>query len=159
MTPTLTLEIPGNQEYRTLRSAAGLSMMTEEGAALGLPASWCSVCVRHEGELIGMGRVVGDGGLFLFVVDIAVAPAWQGQGLGRRIMQALMDEVHARAPVRTMVALIADGTAHALELLHSRLTAPHGMRGRADRRRDGGALRRNQDGARSRFEPGDAFPR
>ena len=114
MTPTLSLAIPGNQEYRALRSAAGLSMMSEEGAALGLPASWCSVCVRHEGELIGMGRVVGDGGLFLFVVDIGVAPAWQGKGLGRRIMQALMDEVHARAPLRTMVALIADGTAHEL---------------------------------------------
>jgi GNAT superfamily N-acetyltransferase len=114
MTPTLALEIPGNEEYRALRTSAGLSVMTEEGAALGLPASWCSVCVRHEDQLIGMGRVVGDGGLFLFVVDIAVAPAWQGKGLGRRIMQALMDEVHARAPVRTMVALIADGTAHEL---------------------------------------------
>jgi len=114
MEPALTREIPGNQEYRALRTAAGLSLMTEEGAALGLPASWCSVCVRHDGELIGMGRVVGDGGLFLFVVDIAVAPAWQGKGLGRRIMQALMDEVHARAPVRTMVGLIADGTAHEL---------------------------------------------
>jgi len=111
---TFTLEIPGHAEYRALRSAAGLSLMTEEGAALGLPASWCSVCVRHDGELIGMGRVVGDGGLFLFVVDIAVAPSWQGQGLGRRIMQALMDEVHARAPRRAMIGLIADGTAHEL---------------------------------------------
>jgi len=114
VTPTLTLAVPGNEEYRALRSAAGLSVMTEEGAAIGLPASWCSVCVRHQDELIGMGRIVGDGGLFLFVVDIAVAPVWQGQGLGRRIMQALMDEVRARAPARTMVALIADGTAHEL---------------------------------------------
>jgi GNAT superfamily N-acetyltransferase len=114
MEPVLSREIPGNHEYRALRTAAGLSMMTEEGAAIGLPASWCSVCVRHEGELIGMGRVVGDGGLFLFVVDIAVTPAWQGKGLGRRIMQALMDEVYARAPARTMVGLIAEGTAHEL---------------------------------------------
>ena len=77
-----------------------------------------------------MGRVVGDGGLFLFVVDIAVAPAWQRQGLGRRIMQALMDEVHARAPARTMVGLIADGTAYRLyEKFGFRLVAPraHGM--------------------------------
>lgn len=130
MEPTLTREIPGNLEYRTLRTAAGLSLMTEEGAAIGLPASWCSVCVRHDGELIGMGRVVGDGGLFLFVVDIAVTPTWQGKGLGRRIMQALMDEVHARAPVRTMVALIADGTAHELYAKFGfKLVAPgaHGM--------------------------------
>lgn len=77
-----------------------------------------------------MGRVVGDGGLFLFVVDIAVAPAWQRQGLGRRIMQALMDEVHARAPERTMVGLIAEGTAYRLyEKFGFKLVAPgaHGM--------------------------------
>ena len=130
MEPTLTLAVPGNEEYRALRSAAGLSLMTEEGAALGLPASWCSVCLRDGDELIGMGRIVGDGGLFLFVVDIAVAPAWQRKGLGQRIMQALMDQVHARAPARTMVALIADGTAHQLYAKFGfKLVAPgaHGM--------------------------------
>jgi len=130
MEPQLSREIPGNDEYRALRTAAGLSLMSEEGAALGLPASWCSVCVRDNGELIGMGRVVGDGGLFLWVVDIAVAPARQGQGWGRRIMQALMDEVHAQAPKRTMVGLIADGTAHELyEKFGFKLVAPgaHGM--------------------------------
>ncbi|HEY2622042.1 MAG TPA: GNAT family N-acetyltransferase [Dyella sp.] len=128
--PHLSLAIPGADEYRALRSAAGLSAMTPEAAAVGLPASWCSVCVRHESELIGMGRVVGDGGLFLFVVDIAVAPAWQGQGLGRRIMQALMDEVHARAPARAMIGLIADGTASRLyQQFGFKLVAPaaHGM--------------------------------
>jgi GNAT superfamily N-acetyltransferase len=130
MEPALTQEIPGNEEYRALRTAAGLSVMTEEGAAIGLPASWCSVCVRHHGELIGMGRVVGDGGLFLFVVDIAVTPAWQGKGLGRRIMQALMDEVREHAPARTMVGLIADGSAHQLYAKFGfKLVAPgaHGM--------------------------------
>ena len=128
--PHLSLAIPGADEYRALRSAAGLSAMTPEAAAVGLPASWCSVCVRHEGELIGMGRVVGDGGLFLFVVDIAVAPAWQGQGWGRRIMQALMDEVHARAPARAMIGLIADGTASRLyQQFGFKLVVPaaHGM--------------------------------
>lgn len=126
----LSLTTPGEDEYRALRIAAGLSAMSPEGARLGLPASWCSVCLRHEGELVGMGRVVGDGGLFLFVVDIAVTPAWQGKGLGRRIMQALMDEVHARAPARTMVALIADGTAYRLyEKFGFKLVGPgaHGM--------------------------------
>ena len=129
-TPQLLLEIPGADEYRALRSAAGLSAMSAEAAEIGLPASWCSVCVRDRDELIGMGRLVGDGGLFLFVVDIAVAPAWQGQGWGRLIMRALMDEVHARAPARTMIGLIADGTAFKLyERFGFKLVAPaaHGM--------------------------------
>ena len=128
--PVLRLEIPAIEEYRTLRVAAGLSAMGAEGAAIGLPASWCAVCVRHAGELIGMGRIVGDGGLFLFVVDIAVAPAWQGRGWGRRIMAALVEQLRARVPARTMVGLIADGTAFRLyEQFGFRLVAPaaHGM--------------------------------
>jgi GNAT superfamily N-acetyltransferase len=112
--PELRPGIPASGEYLALRVAAGLSAMSEEGAACGLPASWYAVCVRVDGQLIGMGRVVGDGGLFLFVVDMAVAPAWQGRGLGRRIMSALMDEVHLRASPRAMVSLIADGTAFRL---------------------------------------------
>lgn len=128
--PILTLETPAVAEYLALRLAAGLSAMSEEGAAAGLPASWCSVCVRADGELVGMGRVVGDGGLFLFVVDIAVAPAWQGRGLGRRIMEALMARIHEGAQPRTMVGLIADGTAFRLyEKFGFKRVAPaaHGM--------------------------------
>jgi GNAT superfamily N-acetyltransferase len=123
--PVLQLQVPAVEEYLALRVAAGLSAMSHAGAREGLRASWCSVCVRMAGELIGMGRVVGDGGLFLFVVDIAVAPAWQRRGLGRRIMQALMEQVHARVFPRTMVGLIADGTAHRLyEQFGFRVVAP-----------------------------------
>jgi len=128
--PVLAFEVPASAEYLALRVAAGLSAMSEEGAATGLPASWCSVCVRVGGELVGMGRVVGDGGLFLFVVDIAVAPAWQGRGLGRRIMEALMARIHEGAQPRTMVGLIADGTAFRLyERFGFKRVAPaaHGM--------------------------------
>jgi GNAT superfamily N-acetyltransferase len=123
--PRLQLQIPAIEEYLALRVAAGLSAMSAEGAREGLRASWCSVCVRVGAELIGMGRVVGDGGLFLFVVDIAVTPAWQRRGLGRRIMQALMQQVHARAFPYTQVGLIADGPAHLLyQQFGFRLVAP-----------------------------------
>lgn len=54
-------------EYLALRVAAGLSAMSAEGATTGLPGSWCAACLRSGDALIGMGRVVGDGGLFLFV--------------------------------------------------------------------------------------------
>jgi ribosomal protein S18 acetylase RimI-like enzyme len=123
--PELQLHLPAIEEYLALRVAAGLSAMSPAGAREGLQASWCSVCVRTGAELIGMGRVVGDGGLFLFVVDIAVTPAWQRRGLGRRIMQALMEQVHARALQYTQVGLIADGPAYLLyEKFGFRLVAP-----------------------------------
>jgi GNAT superfamily N-acetyltransferase len=123
--PLLRLEIPGVGEYRALRVAAGLSAMGERAATLGLPASWCAVCVRDGAELIGMGRIVGDGGCFFLVVDIAVTPAWQGKGLGKRIMAILVEQLHVRAPAGAMVGLFADGEAYRLyQQFGFRLVAP-----------------------------------
>ena len=75
-----------------------------------------------------MGRVIGDGGLFFMVVDIAVEPAHQGRGLGKAIMAALVERLRAAAPSRAHVALIADGEAHRLYAQYGfTLTAPGGV--------------------------------
>ena len=123
--PILGMEIPGIAEYCGLRVAAGLSAMSEMAAATGLPASWSAVCLREQGRLIGMGRIVGDGGLFLQLVDIAVEPVHQGHGLGTRIMAALMEQLRQRAPAGAIVTLLADGEAYRLyESFGFRLSAP-----------------------------------
>jgi GNAT superfamily N-acetyltransferase len=123
--PLLTLEIPAVGEYRALRVAAGLSAMSETAAEHGLPASWSAVCVRDGTELIGMGRIVGDGGCFFLVVDIAVTPLWQGQGLGKRIMATLIEQLRTRAPTTAMIGLFADGEASRLyQQFGFRLVAP-----------------------------------
>ena len=58
-----------------------------------------------------MGRIVGDGGCFHFVVDIAVLPELQGRGLGKRIMGALDAWLRANAEPTAHVSLFADGQA------------------------------------------------
>ncbi|WP_442905530.1 GNAT family N-acetyltransferase [Halomonas sp. BC04] len=49
-------------------------------------------------ELIGMGRVAGDGGTFFQVVDIAVAPQHQGRGLGKIIMNEICRYIDHEVP-------------------------------------------------------------
>ena len=83
-------ETPGVEEYRALRVAAGLSPKTAEAAARGLPGTLYAVCLREHGELLAMGRLIGDGGLNYEVVDIAVRPDHQRKGLGSQVMAALM---------------------------------------------------------------------
>jgi ribosomal protein S18 acetylase RimI-like enzyme len=61
-----------------------------------------------------MGRVVGDGGLNFEVVDIAVHPGYQRQGLGRQVMDAVMAFIHEVAPESACVDLIADHHSPAL---------------------------------------------
>ena len=61
-----------------------------------------------------MGRIIGDGGTAFQIVDIAVEPEHQGQGLGKLIMTALVDHLRANAPASAYVSLIADGDARHL---------------------------------------------
>lgn len=105
---------PAWEEYVNLRLAAGLSRKSEAAAKAGLPNTLFAVCVRVEGELIGMGRVIGDGGCNFDIVDMAVHPDHQRRGLGYRIMDSLMQYVHEVAPETAYVSLLADDWAPAL---------------------------------------------
>lgn len=111
---TLRLETPDADTYRRLRTGAGLSAKTAEAAARGLPNSLFAVQVVHDGAAIGMGRVIGDGGCFYQVVDIAVLPAHQGRGLGKLIMQEISRYLEQQVPTSAYVSLIADGQAQDL---------------------------------------------
>ena len=107
----LVERFPGVADYRRLREATGLSPKSEAAAERGLASTTYGVSLLRNGEVVGMGRIVGDGGCFHFVVDIAVVPALQGQGLGKRIMDARDAWLRANAEPSAHVSLFADGDA------------------------------------------------
>ena len=113
-TYTIRLAIPAIATYQLLRVAAGLSAKSTEAAAKGLPNSLFAVQVLLGDEVVGMGRIIGDGGCFFQVVDIAVLPAHQGKGLGKRIMREIMQFIETDVPPSAYVSLIADGQAQDL---------------------------------------------
>ncbi|WP_436669335.1 GNAT family N-acetyltransferase [Paenibacillus kandeliae] len=100
--------IPSIEEYLHLRQISGLSEMSREGAEKGLPLSLFAVVLEEQGEAIGMGRVVGDGGLFFLVSDIAVHPDYQGRGYGKVIMGEITAYLKQHMPPRAMASLFAD---------------------------------------------------
>lgn len=105
---------PTIDEYMQLRAAAGLSAFSAEAAAKGLAGTIFAVVLEQDGRLVGMGRLIGDGGCFFQIVDIAVTPSDQGRGLGKMIMAALMEHVTGQLPATAYVSLIADVPAHKL---------------------------------------------
>lgn len=111
---TVEHSVPSVQAYRRLRKASGLSPKTLAAAERGLPNTLFGLQVFYRGEPVGMGRVIGDGGAFYQVVDIAVLPEHQGRGLGKRIMQAIADYIEREVPESAYVSLLADGQAHRL---------------------------------------------
>lgn len=107
-------ETPEIADYRRLRRICGLTPRSAAAAEAGLPNTVFAVIVRHAGHTVGMGRIIGDGALFLHIVDIAIDPDHQGRGLGKVVMAALMAHIAAKAPAEVHVSLMADGAAHRL---------------------------------------------
>lgn len=101
-------KIPGVEEYRELRAICGLSPKSKTAATMGLPNTLFATTIRDQEKLIAMGRVIGDGGCNFEVVDVAVHPEYQQQGLGGLIMDSIMSYLNEKAPKSAYVSLIAD---------------------------------------------------
>jgi GNAT superfamily N-acetyltransferase len=100
--------IPTVDEYNRIRQEAGLRIKNPEAVKRGLPRSLFSICIEYQGNTVGIGRVIGDGGLCFDLVDIAVIPDHQGKGLGKTIMDSLMNYVRTNALPSAFVALMTE---------------------------------------------------
>lgn len=112
----IRIDTPEVDEYLALRQRCGLSARGREASKTGLANSIYSVIIRSntDQKLIGMGRIIGDGGTAYQIVDIAVHPTEQGKGLAKRIMELLMKHVHDEIDPQAYVNLIADSPAEKL---------------------------------------------
>ena len=77
-----------------LYQAVGWSMYTRDPKKLERAiAQSLSVLGAHDGDrLVGLIRAVGDGETFLFIQDLLVLPSYQRQGIGRQLVDALVDQ-------------------------------------------------------------------
>jgi len=101
---------PDEVAYLRLREASGLTPKRPDQAGPALAGGWAACHVVHEptGETVAMGRVIGDGGWYFHVVDIAVLPDHQRRGLGDLVLSHLLDVIAADAPPGAYVSLMAD---------------------------------------------------
>ena len=100
--------------YQKLRIDCGLSPKSTVASKIGLQHGLFTVSLINGEQVIGMGRVIGDGGCFCQVVDICVLPEFQGRGLGSRIMAEILRYIRNELPETCYVSLIADGDARHL---------------------------------------------
>jgi ribosomal protein S18 acetylase RimI-like enzyme len=81
----------------------------------------------HDGTrtVVGMGRVIGDGGWYFHIVDMAVLPEHQGNGLGSAVLSRLVETIKADAPPDAYITLLADPPGRRLYARHGFVeTAP-----------------------------------
>jgi GNAT superfamily N-acetyltransferase len=73
-----------------------------------------------------MGRVVGDGALYLYLQDVVVHPDHQRRGLGTALVTELIGQVRAAAPDGAFVGLFAAPGSERLYRRHG-FGAPPGL--------------------------------
>lgn len=56
-----------------------------------------SVVAFQDSEMVGMGRLLGDGAMYWYIQDVRILPPYQGKGIGTEIVNRLIDYVKRNA--------------------------------------------------------------
>lgn len=78
------------EDYNDLRASVDFITIREKRARIALENSLYTLIALDDGKPVGMARVVGDGGYVYFICDVIVRPAYQSRGLGRRIIEQVL---------------------------------------------------------------------
>ena len=97
------------EEYMEMRKLVGWTDFPMEQAEQGLKHSEHLVVFRKDGKVIGLARVLTDYGYVVYIADVIVHPDFQGQGLGRALMNNIMDYIKSQLKpgYKKMVSLMA----------------------------------------------------
>lgn len=63
-----------------------------------LKNSLYTVAVEKGNQVVGMGRLIGDG-MYYIIVDIVVQPVYQQMGIGSKILDMIVEYVDRETPV------------------------------------------------------------
>ena len=81
------------EEFNFLYDNVGWGCYDNEVSEVALDNTLYSVSVYENDEIIGYGRLIGDGACFIYIHDIMVRVDYQGKKIGTLIMNKLMDKV------------------------------------------------------------------
>ena len=84
------------EDYCELRSSVGWASIVEEQARSGLEHSDFIVSCRDNGYTVGCARVFWDKGYIAYLADVMVKPAYQGQGIGKRLVTECIRYIDAQ---------------------------------------------------------------
>ncbi len=97
------------EEYIGLRESVGWINFSKEQTKKALQNSLYTVAATCDNQTVGMGRLTGDG-MYYLIADVIVSPAYQKRGIGRSILNMLLEYVDKETPVggRSSIQLISE---------------------------------------------------
>ena len=96
-------------DFIRLKVAAGFRERPIELVEKALSNNLFDVTATVNGEVIGMGRLVGDGVMYWYLQEIIVLPEYQNQGIGTAIVNRMLEYIseHTEPGNFTSVGLTA----------------------------------------------------
>ena len=91
------------KDFIRLRNAVGWGIPLENQVEAGLKNSLITVTAIYNNQVIGMGRLVGDGFMICYIQDLIILPEYQGKGIGKAIMERLIAYINDNAVPDTYV--------------------------------------------------------
>ncbi|KAI1121526.1 hypothetical protein F5Y10DRAFT_256165 [Nemania abortiva] len=91
---------PSPEDYLQIRAACGLSRRNVEQATTAVKGSWYGVYVAEEAtptKPIAMGRIIGDGGWYFLIADMATLPEHQRKGIADVVLKSLLARIKSHA--------------------------------------------------------------
>jgi ribosomal protein S18 acetylase RimI-like enzyme len=100
-------KLPSPEEYIQLRQLVGWGIHERNVIVKALPNSLYCVCACSKTEIIGMARIIGDGGIAYYIQDVIVKPQYQRQGIGTALMDKIMEYIRTHANNNSVIGLMA----------------------------------------------------
>jgi len=87
-------------EYRAIWAVVGFREVSERQFELAF---------KNGGKPVGLIKAVGDDGFYWVIADLAILPEYQGQGLGRRLLEGFLYYAKSQSQIgeNVFISLIA----------------------------------------------------
>lgn len=85
------------EDFIRLKIATGFMSRPLDQVEKALENGLFNVSAICDGKVVGMGRLVGDGAMYWYLQEIIVLPEYQGHGIGKSIINRLVDHITSTA--------------------------------------------------------------
>ena len=100
-------KLPSTEEYNQLRQSVGWEIYEHDVIEKALPNSLYCVCAFVNAEIVGMARLIGDGGLVYYIQDMIIKPDYQRKRIGTKLMNKIMEYIRTHASHNSIIGLMS----------------------------------------------------
>ena len=93
------------EDFIRLKVATGFIDRPLKQVEKALKNGLFNVSAVCDGKVIGMGRLVGDGAMYWYLQEIIVLPEYQGKGIGKSIVNRLIEHIKSEAVQGTKIEI------------------------------------------------------